>query len=89
MPIEKISDYEPVLAPTFGILNSDFCQPGDPRKGAERIVDMLTGDGFAKEKMLPSRVSLGDDACESTMAALKSREAILRDWSTWSTGTNF
>ena len=44
---------------------TDGNQPGDPRKGAERMVDVVRGEGMAEGKTdFPLRLPLGSDALE-------------------------
>ena len=57
-------------------------QPGDPVKAVERMIDVLKGEGMAKEKggEFPARMPLGRDAMtavrEKCLATLK----ICEDW---------
>ncbi|MNF06517.1 short chain dehydrogenase [compost metagenome] len=37
-------------------------QPGDPKKLAERVVDVVTGTGVAEGREMPFRLPLGTDA---------------------------
>lgn len=89
MAATRIPAYEQVLAPSLAKVNPSFKQPGDPRKAAERIVDLLTGTGLAEGREVPSRMTLGDDAYEWKLAALEQAEREARDWREWTTGTNF
>jgi len=84
-----IPAYESVLAPTFAKLNPEFKQPGDPKKGAERIVDLLTGSGYARGRILPFRIALGDDAYETGWKTAQNKEKLTKEWKEWSTGTDF
>jgi hypothetical protein len=89
MPATLIPAYEPVLAPIYAVLGPNFHQPGDPRKGAERIVDLVTGTGRAEGKALPFRVALGDEAYNVGLTTAEIRDNAAREWKEWSTGTDF
>jgi len=89
MPAKHIPAYEPVLAPTYGFLGPNFRQPNDPHKGAERIVDLLTGTGHAKGKKLPFRVALSDEAYETGLETMEIRGTSAKEWKEWSMGTHF
>ena len=89
MPERHIPEYEAILAPTYQWLSPDFRQPGDPHKGAEHIVSLLTGSGLSGGRRLLARIPLGDDAYESALGSAKDRIARIQEWKTWSTGTNY
>lgn len=58
-----IPAYDPVMQPlraAFGA--SERNQLGDPQKGAQVIVEILTRTGCARGKTLPARIPLGSDA---------------------------
>lgn len=59
-------------------------QPGDPRKAAERILDVVRDEGMAKGKPWPKRLPLGPDAligirgkCEETLDLCKEWEDVI------------
>ena len=59
-------------------------QPGDPRKGVERIIDVVKGEGMAKGKKIPERLPLGRDAlkgirekCEETLRLCDEWEGLI------------
>ncbi|RDW62120.1 hypothetical protein BP6252_11553 [Coleophoma cylindrospora] len=55
-------------------------EPGDPQKCAERIVDVMKGEGMASGKPMPSQVPLGSDA----LATIKETcEAMLKTCEEW------
>ncbi|KAF8501242.1 putative short-chain oxidoreductase [Hysterangium stoloniferum] len=84
VPLNKIPDYEETLA-SF----TPPEQPGDPKKGAERIVDLLTHSGYASGKPMPFGIALGDDAYNSISNAVDTRKVLLQEWKDWSLGTGF
>jgi hypothetical protein len=75
------SDSTSAYASTIGAYGdrlrcADGKQPGDPRLAAERIVDLVSGEGwFEDAKEMPFRVFLGSD-CERTVSA--KCEAVLK-----------
>jgi len=89
LPAEPISVYEPVLAPTYAFLSPNFKQPSDPRKGAERIVDLLNGTGHAKGRTLPTRPGLGEEAWETGLKTTANRHKTEQEWKEWTLGTEY
>jgi NAD(P)-dependent dehydrogenase (short-subunit alcohol dehydrogenase family) len=55
-------------------------QPGDPKKGAKIIVDVLTKTGVAEGKEIPLRLVLGNDAFQTIKGKLDSTEKLLGEW---------
>jgi NAD(P)-dependent dehydrogenase (short-subunit alcohol dehydrogenase family) len=59
---KAIEDYKPTIDNVKNMLDSyDGKQPGDPAKGAQVVVEALTGTGRAAGKTLPARLLLGSD----------------------------
>jgi hypothetical protein len=54
--------------------------PGDVSKGAEIIVDVLTGTGVAEGKVMPLRLPLGTDAYAIIKEKCESSIALLEEW---------
>ncbi|MCJ1402162.1 hypothetical protein MMC11_005381 [Xylographa trunciseda] len=55
-------------------------QPGDPRKGVERILDVVTGEGMAKGKTMPERLPLGRDALEGIREKCERTLKLCDEW---------
>lgn len=55
-------------------------QPGDPKKAAERIVDIVTGSGSAQGREIPVRVALGTDAYGYIKGVLEQSAKDLEEW---------
>lgn len=56
-------------------------QPGDPVKGAERVLDIVRGEGEAKGKAWPKTgVRLGTDVYEAVKLECESTLADLEEW---------
>jgi len=92
IPKKSIGDYvNTPVAESMKILSSSFEQPGDPVKGAQRIVDLLRGDWPGSEigKKIPARLALGDDAHGSVKDMLEGRLRENELWREWSCGTDF
>ena len=85
---KRIADYDDVLVPIRETLSPNFKPPGDPHKAAERIVDLLTGEGLAKGRKIPSRIVIGDDAFLWRSSRPKDIEQDVQEWKDWSVGTN-
>ncbi|OCL05210.1 NAD(P)-binding protein [Glonium stellatum] len=60
--------------------NADNNQPGDVKKGAKVIVDVLTKSGLAEGKDIPMRLALGSDADAFIRAKLTDTETLLTEW---------
>ena len=59
-------------------------QPGDPRKLAKRIIDVIKSEGLAAGKPIPPRLPMGRDSmavivekCEATLKLCKEWEALI------------
>jgi len=91
LPESPIPAYQPVLAPACAPISPEafMKHPGDPRKGADRIVDLITGAGLAKGKEMPFRVALSDEAYQTGLRTAESTGKIVKEWKKWSTGTDF
>lgn len=86
-----IADYEhsPASETKAEFRELDGRQPGDPAKGARRIVEMLTGTGGAVGGVLPGRFLLGEDAL-AIMTVVSGRFKDETDvWRSMSVGTDF
>ncbi|KAF8574988.1 retinol dehydrogenase 8 [Ramaria rubella] len=84
----RIPAYDKISAPTRQLLGPHYKQRGDPHKGAERIVDLLTGTGLAKGKKLPACIMLGDDAYTVWKPARAASQEEEKEWREWSSGTD-
>jgi hypothetical protein len=86
---QHIADYDQTAGATIAFLASrDGKQAGDPAKGAQRIVDVLTLSGSAAgRKEIPTRLALGHDAYEAIKAKTESLLKELEEWKELSLGT--
>ncbi|KAI1391046.1 NAD(P)-binding protein [Hypoxylon trugodes] len=75
-------EYKDTAVPSLKkILNQvDNNQPGDVKKGAKVIVDVLTQTGVAQGKEIPIRLILGADALEVIRTKIADTEAIIKEW---------
>lgn len=78
--VEALSDYNEALAGN---------QPGDPQKGADRIIDLVRGEGTAAGRELPPRLPLGKDALAGIRAKCEATLKILAEWEDVITSTDF
>ncbi|KAL6889519.1 NAD(P)-binding protein [Trichoderma longibrachiatum] len=80
----RLGAYEDEGTPTGrarrGLAATDGRQLGDVDKGAEVVVDVLTGTGVAKGRELPVRVVLGSDAEGVVRNKIAETERILDEW---------
>lgn len=85
----RIPDYDQVIEPIRKMFNAyDFKQPGDPEKGAQAIVEILTKSGRVAGMTIPARVPLGSDTL--TLIAAKCHETLenLDNWKEVAGSTN-
>ncbi|PQE06912.1 hypothetical protein CJF30_00011313 [Rutstroemia sp. NJR-2017a BBW] len=85
----SITEYEPMQTALKGMLKAvDGNQPGDPKKAAERIVDIVRQEGLAAGKGFPPRLPLGPDGLQQLKNKCLSTLKILEDWEELITSTN-
>jgi hypothetical protein len=90
MTAPKIEEYKEMWE-GFGKLASTMHgnQPGDPKKGAERMIDVLTSEGMAKGKPIPHKVAIGEDAMQLTRAYAAELLKGCDEWEELSSSTDF
>ncbi|PNP50643.1 hypothetical protein THARTR1_08661 [Trichoderma harzianum] len=80
----RIDAYEDEKTPTGrarrALVKTDGNQLGDVVKGAEVVVDMLSGTGVASGKALPVRVMLGSDTERTVRGKIADTVEILDEW---------
>lgn len=64
-------------------------QPGDPRKGARLVVEVLTGTGRGEGRRIPGRLVIGRDACEYVQEAIERSQKELDEWKAVTSTTDF
>lgn len=80
-PNNSIEDYVPVIKPYKDMFPKyDHMQPGDPAKGAQLIVEALTGTGRCSGKGLPVRLSIGSDTIFVIGGVLEESTKGLEAW---------
>lgn len=85
----SISEYEPTQTALKGMVKAvDGNQPGDPKKAAERIVDIVRREGLAAGKETPLRLPLGPDCLQQIKDKCLSTLKILEDWEELIVSTN-
>lgn len=78
---QEIIDYEPALKNTMTALSTyDGAQPGDPAKGAQIIVEVLTKSGRCQGRQLPPRLALGNDAVQYIAGVMDTSRKHLDEW---------
>ncbi|KAK2736773.1 hypothetical protein FQN57_000545 [Myotisia sp. PD_48] len=77
----RIADYEQITGPMSAFFQQrSKNQDGDPVKGAELIVQVLTKSGVCAGRKIPPRLALGRDAVGVIGGALDKNRKILDDW---------
>ncbi|TGO62256.1 hypothetical protein BCON_0021g00690 [Botryotinia convoluta] len=85
----SIQEYEPTQTALKGMVKAvDGNQPGDPKKAAERIVDIVRREGLAAGKETPPRLPLGPDCFQQLKDKFLSTLKILEDWEELIVSTN-
>jgi hypothetical protein len=64
-------------------------EPGNPKKCAERIVDVMKGEGMASGKPMPSQIPLGSDALVSIKETCESMLKTCEEWKDLIESTDF
>jgi hypothetical protein len=64
-------------------------QPGDPRKAAQRIFEIVHGEGMAKGKKWPKRLPLGSDALAGIREKCKETLGLCEEWEDVIKSTNY
>ena len=78
---KKIPDLENATKETRIALDAyDRKQPGDPRKGAKIIAEVLTGTGRCLGRKLPPRLALGNDAVKYIRGVMETNMKSLEEW---------
>ncbi|RDW85166.1 hypothetical protein BP6252_02756 [Coleophoma cylindrospora] len=84
-----IDDLKPVMDPFRAMLGAaDHKQPGDVKKGAQLIVEALTGTGRCAGKELPCRLLLGKDAVDLCSGVVEDLRKDIEEWRELSTSTD-
>ncbi|RDW77990.1 hypothetical protein BP5796_05842 [Coleophoma crateriformis] len=84
-----IDDLKPVMDPLRAMLDAvDQKQPGDAKKGAQLIVEALTGTGRCAGKELPSRLLLGKDAVQLCSGVVEDWRKDIEEWKELSSSTD-
>ncbi|KAL8893656.1 MAG: hypothetical protein Q9192_005048 [Flavoplaca navasiana] len=64
-------------------------QPGDPKRGVEVMIDVIKGEGVAKEKEMPPRLPLGADALDVIRSKCLATLKICDEWEATIKSTDF
>ncbi|KAL1962094.1 hypothetical protein VTN77DRAFT_561 [Rasamsonia byssochlamydoides] len=85
-----IDELRPIIDPVKEALaKCHHQQPGDPAKGAQLIVEALTGTGRCPGRRLPRRLALGSDAVAFIEGVLQREKDELEEWKELSITTDF
>ena len=88
-PTNRIDDYKPITdAMTKNLRNQHTNQLGDPKKGAVRIIEALTGTGMAKGRELPTRLLLGSDSYQLAIGKGQNLVDSANEWKDVSISTD-
>ncbi|PVH71971.1 NAD(P)-binding protein [Cadophora sp. DSE1049] len=88
--IADIEDYKPMIKGWMERGEQiDGSQPGDPKLGVSRMVDVLRGEGLAKDKPLPLRLPIGNDAVEIVRGKCEEMLSVVEGWKELSASTDY
>jgi hypothetical protein len=68
------------LVTNFTILGLDGHQRGDTLKLVELVADIVRGEGFAANRLLPRSIQIGSDTYEVVTSELKKVLETLEEW---------
>ncbi|KAE8992287.1 hypothetical protein PR003_g21293 [Phytophthora rubi] len=91
---KSIPDYLPITEPLhkrISCVNADepeAKQPGDPAKGAQVIVEVLTKSGRCAGKTIPGRMLLGNDAVKIGDGVLNQNRREFEEWAALASSTD-
>ncbi|KAH6616846.1 oxidoreductase,short chain dehydrogenase-like protein [Boeremia exigua] len=86
----KIDGYQTQVDEAFKLYKGvSGQQPGDPIKGANRIIDMVKGEGLAKGKDLPTTLMLGEDSWGMAKKKAEDQLKLLSQWEEASCNLSF
>ncbi|OWZ19323.1 Dehydrogenase [Phytophthora megakarya] len=91
---KSIPDYLPITQPLHNRIDrvnseeAEAKQPGDPAKGAQVIVEILTKSGRCSDKPIPSRLLLGKDAVKIGDGVLTENRREFDDWAVLASSTD-
>ncbi|WQF87746.1 Putative short-chain dehydrogenase/reductase SDR, NAD(P)-binding domain superfamily [Colletotrichum destructivum] len=84
----KFDDYKPLVDNLYPqVKGVHQNQPGDPTKGAARIVDLVRSGAAGEE--LPASLALGDDALDTIRKKCNATLELLDKWADKSSNTSF
>ncbi|KAF1990970.1 NAD(P)-binding protein [Aulographum hederae CBS 113979] len=88
---KRIQDYEESAVGEFRkvVTTVDNNQPGDVGKGAEVIVDVLSGTGVGEGRKVPVRLVLGSDAQKVIRGKCEETVKLLDEWKSVSDSTDY
>ena len=75
------------MAPIAASMNGN--QPGDPRLGIARMVDVIKAEGMAKGKTITWRIPIGTDAVEIIRGRCEETLKVISEWEELSMSTDF
>jgi len=85
----NIPDYEPIIrARKEGLDAYNLNQPGDPKKGVNVMIDVVKGEGVAKDKEFTPVVLLGSDCYKVVGKTLTEAVAKFDEWKEISISTD-
>ncbi|KAE8892086.1 hypothetical protein PF005_g21828 [Phytophthora fragariae] len=90
----SIPDYLPITEPLrkrISCVNAEepeARQPGDPAKGAQVIVEVLTKSGRCAGKTIPGRMLLGNDAVKIGDGVLQQNRREFEEWAALASSTD-
>lgn len=64
-------------------------QPGNTSKGVQLLIDVVKGEGVAKDRKAPNVFPIGSDAYEFISQALKVTQQNLEEWKDVIVSTDF
>uniref|UniRef100_A0A0W0GBX8 Uncharacterized protein n=1 Tax=Moniliophthora roreri TaxID=221103 RepID=A0A0W0GBX8_MONRR len=86
----RIADYAPITEKSeAGLQAYNGRQPGDPQRGVEVVLDIVRGEGVAKDKRFQKSIQLGSDCYADAKAESEKALNRLKEWKEVSISTDF
>ncbi|GJJ15055.1 hypothetical protein Clacol_009330 [Clathrus columnatus] len=86
----RISDYNEITQRAHNALEAyNGKQPGDPKKLASVVLDVVRKEGVAEGRDIPVSLPLGSDCFEGVRSTLEKTTKVLNEWEDVIKGTDF
>ena len=90
MQASQISDYMEFSNVLLGAIAAESGkQPGDPKKLVSVLLDLVRGEGIAKDRGVPFRLPLGSDCLDEVSKKVDQTRSVMEEWKDVVLSTDF